>query len=526
MSGLIERVIENRLINTNELGYQVPFCQYLVSEGYTLLHLSSHGQMEQGKDIISIDEKGIPCAFQLKSGDIDLPEWRKIKCEIDELVESPINFPGVRKDIKHRSVLVTNGIITDPVRRGIDDLNISYQKRRYSEVEVITKMDLLKRFVYVHDVFLPNEPSDFKLFLELLLSDGHEMIDKELTAKFMEGILFSGKESKPELKRKIASGLLLMQYLMRTFENARNHISIIEGWTLFGSYILAMAERYGLEDEYWRQSFNLILHLIKNQFDLLKEEFFSRTDFLEGSWDGGLIYKSRLTMVLGWLSAFELYSEQKDKSYALDKRVFEYIKRYYKDATWYWGESATPFFVEMSLFAFRFGDTSFSNAILVDLVAQIIVENQSRKGKGFPNPYYSAQQVIEYLYGVGEKEIASDSFLGASYHASAIVDMLVRRNRRTILSEVWKDVSNLLLCEFKPECTWKILTWHCEEGEQVELFYDHPQSWRKILNEASDYKTANMPKTLIQNPFSHFFLICYPHRLGRSSIKLIDKLGN
>lgn len=523
---MIERVIENWLTNTNEIGYQVPFCQYLVSEGYILQHLSSHGQMEQGKDITSIDAKGIPCAFQLKSGDIDLPEWRKIKPEIDELVEIPINFPGVRKDIKHRSVLVTNGVITDPVRRTIDDLNINYQKRGYSELEVITKMDLLKRLVNVHGVFLPNEPSDFKLFLELLLSDGRELIDKELTSKFMEGIVFSGKESKPDLKRKIASGLLLMQYLMRTFENAKNHISIIEGWTLFGSYILALAERYRLEDEYWLPSFNLVLHLIRNQFDLLKEEFFSRKDFLEGSWDGGLIYKSRLTMVLGWLSAFELYSEQKDKSYALDTRVIEYIKRYYKDATWYWGESATPFFIEMSLLALRFGDTSFSNAILVDLIAQIIVENQSGNGKGFPNPYYSAKQIIEYKYGVGGKEIDSDSFIGSSYNASAIVDVLVRRNRRITLSEVWKGISNLLLCEFKPECTWKILTWHCEEGEQVELFYDHPQSWRKILNEASDHKIADMPKTLIQNPFSHFFLACYPHRLGRSSIKLIDELQN
>jgi hypothetical protein len=520
---LIERVIENWLINTNEIGYQVPFCQHLVSEGYTLLHLSSHGQMEQGKDIISFDKQGIPCAFQLKGGDIDVIEWRKIKGEIDELVEIPVNFPGISKDAKHRAVLVTNGKITDPVRRGIDDLNSSYKKRGFSELEVITKMDLLKRFLKVHDVFLPNEPSDFKLFLELLFSDGHELIDKKLTAKFIEGILFSGKETKPELKRKIASGLLLMQYLIRTFEKTKNHVSIIEGWTLFGSYVLAMVEKYELEDEYWSQSFGLVLHLINNQFDLLKSEFYSRTDYLEGSWDGGLIYKSRLTMVLGWLSAFELFNKQKNKSYILDKQVFEYIKRYYKDSTWYWGESASPFFIEMSLFVSQLGETSYSNSILVDLIAQITVENQSTEGKGFPNPYYSAEQIIGYLYKLGEKEIASESFLGSSYHASTIVDILVRRNKRTSLDVVWKDVSKLLLCEFKPAPAWKILTWHCEEGEQVELFYDHPQSWKKILDEALDYKITNLPKTLLDNPFSYFFLLCYPHRLARSSIKLIDK---
>jgi len=300
------------LINTNEIGYQVPFCQYLVSEGFSILHLSSHGQMEQGKDVISLDEKGNPCAFQLKGGDIDLAEWRKIKGEIDELVEIPMNFPKIKKDIKHRAILVTNGKITDPVRRIIDDLNLSYKKRGFSELEIITKMDLLKRFLKVHDVFLPNEPSDFKLFLELLLSDGRELISKELTAKFIEGILFSAKETKPELKRKIASGLLLTKYVMQKYENVENHISIIEGWTLFGSYILAMVEKFSLEDEYWLQSFDLITRLITAQFDLLKEDFFSRKNYLEGSWDGGLIYKSRLTMVLGWLSAFELYKKKKE----------------------------------------------------------------------------------------------------------------------------------------------------------------------------------------------------------------------
>ena len=131
----------------------------------------------------------------------------------------PINYPGIPKNVKHRAVLVTNGEITDPVRRIIDDLNTAYERRGFSRLEVITKMNLLERFLGVHDVFLPKEPSDFKLFLELLLSNGREPLNKELTSKFIESILFSGKETKPELKRKIASGLLLNKYLARKFED-------------------------------------------------------------------------------------------------------------------------------------------------------------------------------------------------------------------------------------------------------------------------------------------------------------------
>ena len=144
---MIERIVENWLTKVNEKGYQVPFCQCLVSKGYAVLHLSSHGQMEQGKDVISTDETGIPCAFQLKGGDIDGAEFRKIKGEIDELVEIPINFPGKEKKINHRALLVTNGVITDKVRRDIDDLNLSYKQRGYGQLEVITKLDLLKEIL-------------------------------------------------------------------------------------------------------------------------------------------------------------------------------------------------------------------------------------------------------------------------------------------------------------------------------------------------------------------------------------------
>lgn len=88
---MIDRIVENWLTNTNEIGYQIPFCQYLMTSNFTILHISTHGQMEQGKDIITLDENEKPCAFQLKSGTINVTIWRKIKGEIDELVEIPIN---------------------------------------------------------------------------------------------------------------------------------------------------------------------------------------------------------------------------------------------------------------------------------------------------------------------------------------------------------------------------------------------------------------------------------------------------
>ncbi|MDR2708270.1 MAG: hypothetical protein LBB87_05970 [Nitrososphaerota archaeon] len=520
---MIERVVENWLINTNEIGYQIPFAQYLLSENYTILHLSSHGQMEQGKDIISLDNKNIPCAHQLKGGNIDLSEWRAIKGEIDALVEIPIHYPGIDKSIMHRAVLVTNGTITDPVRREIDDLNVTYKNRNFPQLELITQRDLLKRFLKFHHTFLPREPTDFKLFLDLVFSNERALIDKKLYTTFIESILFSEKETPIQLSRKIASGLLLNQYILAKYEKSQNHVALVEACTLFGSYMLALVEKHSLNEKYWKSSFDLVLRLITEGLESVKSEFLQRKNYLENSWDGGLLYRARLTMVIGWLSALELYYKQNDNTHVLDERIIQQIKTY-RDSLWYWGESATGYFLMMSRLLDKSGDSQLSKHILIELIAKICVENQSDDGQGFPNPYYTVEQIMGVAYGLKEQALVSESFSLQSYHLEAIVDMLVRRNNRKELEELWKIISKiLLLSEFKPSSKWIFLFWRTKKGEQVQRSYKNPQSWKELCDQVLDYSLPDLPNTLKKSSFSYFFLLVYPHRITRQSVKLIDR---
>ena len=94
---MIERAIENWLIKTNERNYFAPFCQILMHKGHKIIYKSSHRPMEQGKDIITIDKRGNYCAYQLKTGNIDLPKWREIRPEIEELIQLPIIHPSINK---------------------------------------------------------------------------------------------------------------------------------------------------------------------------------------------------------------------------------------------------------------------------------------------------------------------------------------------------------------------------------------------------------------------------------------------
>lgn len=242
---MIERLIENWLISTNERGYEVPFCQLLTAQGHRLLHLSSHGPQEQGKDIITVAPDGVTCAYQLKGGDIKLGEWRQIRPEIDELIEIPIHHPSLPHDqLQHRVYLVTNGLLADTVRREIDDRNRRNARRGLPELNVILKGDLLKDFVGIHGRFLPTELEDFRRFLELYLFDGAALLPEKQFSEFLMSVLPFGEETPKKLdtERALASATVLTGYVLSAYNEKRNSLSLVNGWVMLAAHVLGIAE--------------------------------------------------------------------------------------------------------------------------------------------------------------------------------------------------------------------------------------------------------------------------------------------
>ena len=50
---MYEKLIEHWLTNVNELGFQLPLCEALLAQGYSILHVSRHGRGElydEGRD--------------------------------------------------------------------------------------------------------------------------------------------------------------------------------------------------------------------------------------------------------------------------------------------------------------------------------------------------------------------------------------------------------------------------------------------------------------------------------------------
>ena len=520
---MIDRVIENWLTNINEKGYQIPFCQYLISEKHTIIYISPHGPMEQGKDIISIDKNGIVYAFQLKGGDINLTEWRNIQGEIDDLITIPIQNPSVDVSTPYIPYLVTNGKISDPVRVNIVNKNCNYKRLGFPELKTIIGPELLQKFKTVHGSFLPLELSDFKVFLELFLSQGNGFLNKELYVNFIESILFSKKKKKTDIIRKISSSILMAQYILQPYEKKENHIAIIEGWVIVCSYIFNLVEKFSLKEKDWIQSYEIIINKINDQLEKLKEEFAFKDNYLEGTplGDGGKIYKARLIIVLGWLSAHELFRKKAENHYETDIHIYEYIKKFYLEKTWYWGESSTPFFIMMSLLALENNDLRLSNKIITDMILEITFENDY-EGKGVPNPYITSNEILASSYGISEFEHNPEEFKGSSYHLETLVDILVRKERRDLLEILWKKITFIRKETFLPRLNSDLFLWRCKEGAQATAFYKNPQSWKQLTLEATE-PAMYIPKIINDKlQFMYYFLLCYPQRLNQDTIKCID----
>ena len=160
------------------------------------------------------------------------------------------------------------------------------------------------------------------------------------------------------------------------------------------------------------------------------------------------------------------------------------------------------------------------------LIIDIAFSNHPREKFSLPDPYYSPKEIINHFYGPPEKRIDMGSFSGASYHLAVLVDILVRKKQTNLLNELWKSVSHILLSELSNNELWETFRWHCDSGEQVENFYNKPQSWKALQADACQIDYQRLPKYLVKHPFSYYFLLCYPHRLNRSTAKLIDLLDN
>lgn len=530
---MIERLLENWLTKTNERGYMTPFCQLLNSKGYKLLYISPHGMLEEGKDIIALNPRGKPEAFQLKNGDITLAQWRSIQGEINELVTIPIQHASVSEKSKFKPWLVANGEVKDPVRTQILTLNRNnWGQNTTKKLEYQDKGALLADFFKYYGKFFPVEPQDFKLFLEVYLTDGAEMFPKEKYATIIESILHYNEESlRPtQIASFISAAAVLTSYLLNSWTIKGNYIAEIEAWTCLWAYIFGLVSKYNLDKKYWDESVKIIEVAIEDSFYKLLEETRARNHLIEGDWmSDGLLYKPRTTIVLGYLSLYVLYKQLKGEP--LNQEMIDLIHKLcikFEDKMGFTGEYSIPYWLDY----FWFNESRKDNlgiygrleAILVGLVNAL----KYVPPYGYPNPYYGFEESIRIINGGGmlDKQF-DDHFAGNSYSLESLTEILARRGIKDFLQDQWKKISYTQMSKFIPEGEKEYFKWKSDEGDLISRFPNQTQSFDQLVSESFLFEFEDIPEIMKEHPhFLLLFLNVYPHRLNSKSVRFIDLLLN
>lgn len=521
------RIVENWLINSSEVAYKIPFCQLLISKGFKLVHNTRDGPFEQGKDIIAIDQKGVPCGFQLKRGDISQKMWGDIRRELEDLVEIDTIHPSILQGTPHRSFLVTNGELSEEVRREIDDKNRAWKKKGYSPLETVVKGELVADFQKYYGDFLPDDVPDLSAFLKLYQHEGREPLDKESFVKLIEGIMpisLSAEEKyfKSRLAQSINSAIVIVSYILGNKYKEENHIAIIDGWVILLAYVFAIIEKFNLPQKYWKQSVDLIWLSIESQLQALEKEVAERKHFVEGDPLADVtVYRSRISVLSGYLASSEVLK------YIKDIRLSDTTKKFLDENPQklvLLGEVMTPLLLNVALYRQIVGNDDHTRILLTILIDRILTENEAYKGKGLPDPYHPIEELLRWQYGFIE-DIQGEGFAGISYSLRSIILLLAYKNMRTELEQRWLKISYLQYAEFTPEKPWQIFRWHNDnEGHFQTRFPDQTQSWKGLKNESEKDYSATLPNIVLKYPeFIPLFLCVFPHRLTPNIILFFFK---
>ena len=228
-----------------------------------------------------------------------------------------------------------------------------------------------------------------------------------------------------------------------------------------------------------------------------------------------------MTILVGAVCALDLADRIRGKGRDYDSIVSAMITERLKE-TLFWGESATPFYWMCILAAEQRCNSALAEGLALRLVRDIAEANgDPASGRGFPNPYYSAEDALRVAYGL--ETLNEEQFTGFSYSVLTLINFLCSRMRRQALKLLWYRITRLNLSDYQPASAAEWLRWESQDGTLNSHLVDEPQSWEVLRRRADEAATDLLPLTLVKRPaFALWYLLVYPHRFTPAMAKITD----
>jgi hypothetical protein len=525
------RAIEDWLTNATERSYQTAFCHLLNAMGYSVIHSTTHGPSEEGKDIIAKDIKGRVTAFQLKRGNINVGEWQKIHDQIVELVELPVRHSSVKPSTKHQPILVTTGFINEHVVSRIEGQNRSWKSRSFHELETWSGSELLMQFIRHTGSFIPEPVPEFHRLLGMMVKGGRGQLDKDEFDLILRSILPLGekkyKGTRKEVLKKVRAAAVIVEFALASFDKAGNDSAKIEAYVLFACYILALAMRYRIQ----RKVFEPTLKLIEEAVDGCTKNLWEATRNSKNLIDPmtePVIAPYRNTITYGTLAAHGLWCLLGGKSSWFDAVRKDLVKEMTKKSSQMFlaSEAFVPAKFLISEFLRQHGQVREGNEMFKKLLQESILRKvEDATSRPLWDPYIPMEEAILRDLGKPYDTFLPQTWARQSHSGYALILVAAKRLLRQDLQSLWYKITSLIFHEFVPVREYEILIWKNRKGTMVLKMVPRPESWRKLCKESED--TTKMPRAFAQiQHWLPYFLLVYPHRFSADRIlAIVEAVG-
>lgn len=529
---MIERLLENWLDSASEVGYQTPFCQMLAARGHKVVHSTRHCPLELGKDVITIDPEGVPCAFQLKAHPgkrVTQAVLRGIGTQIHELITLPIIHPSIRANALHRSFLVTNGTIDEDASRIIDGWNLKY--RDFPTLEVFSRCELLEGAVDLGSSLWPAELPDIEVVLRLMNANGRAQIPLDHFDIGLRKILLldakkASKITAKKLRRRITSASIFVSLALHAFTKSENHYAIMTAWTMYSCYVIGSCARYRVSYKTAGEpSVKIAMTAIKDCLASICQELSEKGHCVEGeALVDNVVHRGRRTLLIALMSLYYFWCKEAKWP---NEQHSVFVQKFLSQAKWQeltlWGEGAIPQILMYYWYMSATQATSETEHGICELVEQICKSNLGNEWP-CPSPYYGFEDCTRNMlhrFGMLKADpLADSSFRGSSFFALPLFHLLVRTGRKQACKSIWPQITRLRHRHFAPDSSWQYSLWRADEGKEISLLLEPKGEWQEVVCEAKDTSCPEVPSALLEQKYLHaLFVLLFPYRATPSVVR-------